>query len=175
MGETVSAAYAFFSPFVPHSRHLLCPTGPHVVLNRYHRLQFRHPNFQNQSLSPHLTVFSFLFTDNVINTKLKCMGQHSSMSEDRIQALQKLAFVWNSHDAVWEERLVELKQYRSMFGDTNVPSSYESNPKLAIWVKRQRRQKKFLDEGKPSTMTPYRVAKLSEIEFSWSGRKPKTE
>jgi hypothetical protein len=107
--------------------------------------------------------------------KLKCMGQHSSMSDDRIAALEKLGFVWNSHDAVWEERLVELKQYRSMFGDTNVPSSYESNPKLAIWVKRQRRQYKFLKEGKPSTMTPYRVTRLSEIEFSWSGRKPKKE
>jgi hypothetical protein len=105
--------------------------------------------------------------------KLKCQGQHSSMSDDRIACLAKLGFVWNSHDAVWETRYVELRQYKNKFGDTNVPSSYEANPKLAIWVKRQRRQYKFLKEGKPSTMTAYRVSKLNDIMFSWSGRKAK--
>ena len=105
--------------------------------------------------------------------KLKGMGKHSSMSDDRVVALEKLGFVWNSHDAVWEERLKELKQYKNLFGNTNVPSKYEPNPQLAIWIKRQRRQYKFLTEGKPSTMTPYRVEKLREINFSWSGRKPK--
>lgn len=105
--------------------------------------------------------------------KLKGLGKHSSMSDDRVTALEKLGFVWNSHDAVWEERLKELKQYKSIFGNTNVPSKYEANPQLAIWIKRQRRQYKFLMEGKPSTMTPYRVEKLREINFTWSGRKPK--
>jgi len=105
--------------------------------------------------------------------KLKGMGKHSSMSDDRVIALEKLGFVWNSHDAVWEERLKELKQYKNIFGNTNVPSKYQANPQLAIWIKRQRRQYKFLTEGKPSTMTPYRVEKLREINFSWSGRKPK--
>jgi len=105
--------------------------------------------------------------------KLKGMGKHSSMSDDRVAALEKLGFVWNSHDAVWEERLKELKQYKNLFGNTNVPSKYEPNPQLAIWIKRQRRQYKFLTEGKPSTMTPYRVGRLREINFTWSGRKPK--
>lgn len=105
--------------------------------------------------------------------KLKGMGKHSSMSDDRVVALEKLGFVWNSHDAVWEERLKELKHYKNIYGNTNVPSKYEANPQLAIWIKRQRRQYKFLTEGKSSTMTPYRVEKLREINFSWSGRKPK--
>ena len=105
--------------------------------------------------------------------KLKGMGKHSSMSDDRVIALEKLGFVWNSHDAVWEERLKELKLYKNVFGNTNVPSKYEANPQLAIWIKRQRRQFKFLTESKPSTMTQSRVEKLREINFSWSGRKPK--
>lgn len=106
--------------------------------------------------------------------KLKGLGKHSSMSDDRVVALEKLGFVWNSHDAVWEERLKELKQFKSIFGTTNVPSKYKQNPQLAIWVKRQRRQYKFLTEGKQSTMTPHRMEKLREIDFSWSGRKCKT-
>jgi len=105
--------------------------------------------------------------------KLKGMGKHSSMSDDRVIFLEKLGFVWNSHDAVWEERLKELKQFKSIFGNTNVPSKYEANPQLAVWIKRQRRQYKFLTEDKPSTMTPCRMEKLREINFSWSGRKPK--
>eukprot|EP00532_Pseudo-nitzschia_australis_P019147 CAMPEP_0168303260 /NCGR_PEP_ID=MMETSP0142_2-20121227/42100_1 /TAXON_ID=44445 /ORGANISM="Pseudo-nitzschia australis, Strain 10249 10 AB" /LENGTH=387 /DNA_ID=CAMNT_0008254103 /DNA_START=208 /DNA_END=1371 /DNA_ORIENTATION=+ len=106
--------------------------------------------------------------------KLKGLGKHSSMTDDRVIALEKLGFVWNSHDAVWEERLKELKKYKSIYSNTNVPSKYEQNPQLAIWVKRQRRQYKFLAGGKQSTMTPYRVEKLREIDFSWSGRKSKT-
>jgi len=105
--------------------------------------------------------------------KLKGMGKHSSMSDERVAMLEKLDFVWNSHDAVWEERLKELKRYKNIFGNTNVPSKYEHNPQLAIWIKRQRRQYKFLTQHKPSTMTLYRMEKLNEIDFSWSGRKPK--
>lgn len=67
--------------------------------------------------------------------KLKHLGQHSTMSEDRIGALEQLGFVWNSHDQVWEERLRDLKAYKSIHGDCNVPSKYSPNPQLAIWVK----------------------------------------
>lgn len=67
--------------------------------------------------------------------KLKRMGKHSTMSEERIHTLKNLGFVWNSHDQVWEERLKELKQYRSKFNHCNIPSNYKNNPQLAIWVK----------------------------------------
>jgi len=103
--------------------------------------------------------------------KLKRLGKHSTMSDDRIIALEKIGFVWNSHDAAWEERLKELKQYKGIFGDCNVPSNYESNPQLAVWVKRQRRQYKFLQKGELSTMTADRINKLLSIGFAWSGRK----
>jgi hypothetical protein len=95
------------------------------------------------------------------------------MSNDRIAALEKLGFVWNSHDAVWEERLKVLKVYKAIFNDCNVPSDYAPNPQLAIWVKRQRRQYKFLCDEEASTMTTHRIERLNELGFAWSGRKPK--
>ena len=49
--------------------------------------------------------------------------------------LEKLGFVWNSHDLLWEERLNDLKVYKEIHGDCNVPSKYTPNPSLAIWVK----------------------------------------
>jgi hypothetical protein len=103
--------------------------------------------------------------------KLKGLGKHSTMSDDRIVALEKIGFVWNSHDAAWEERLKELGMYNCIFGDCNVPSNYNPNPQLAVWVKRQRRQYKFLQQGEVSTMTPSRIEKLLALGFAWSGRK----
>jgi hypothetical protein len=67
--------------------------------------------------------------------KLKKLGEHNSMSDERVKMLETLGFVWNSHDLLWEERLNDLKQYKEMHGDCNVPSNYSPNPSLAIWVK----------------------------------------
>jgi len=102
--------------------------------------------------------------------KLRMLGKHSTMSDDRIHALEMLGFVWNSHDAVWEERLKELKEYKSVHGSCNVPSKYPQNPQLAIWIKRQRRQYKFFHSNQPSTMTTYRIDRLNELGFAWNGR-----
>ena len=104
--------------------------------------------------------------------KLRGEGKHSTMSDNRIEALEMLGFVWNSHEAVWEERRKELEEYRKEFNDCNVPSNYV-NRQLAIWIKRQRRQYKFLRNGQPSTMTAYRIHRLEELGFAWDGRHPK--
>ncbi|MGK3733534.1 MAG: hypothetical protein ACI90V_000370 [Bacillariaceae sp.] len=138
-----------------------------------YRLQFGHCLVPNQySDNPSLAEW---VKRQRYQYKLKGMGKHSSMSNDRIIALEKLGFVWNSHDAVWEERLKELEQFKHVHhGNTNVPSLYPPNPQLAIWVKRQRRQYKFLCEGKSTTMTKIRVNMLREIDFSWSGRRNKS-
>jgi hypothetical protein len=102
--------------------------------------------------------------------KLKDEDKHSALSEDRIEALETIGFVWNSHDAVWEERWKELHMYENINSNCNAPSRYVLNPQLAVWVKRQRRQYKFNSSGKPSTMTPYRVEKLDKIGSAWDGR-----
>jgi hypothetical protein len=104
--------------------------------------------------------------------KLKNEGKHSTMSDDRIAALEMLGYVWNSHDAVWEERWKELWEYKEANNNCNVPSNYPENPQLAIWIKRQRRQYKFYCNGDSSTMTPHRIQKLEELEFAWNGRNP---
>jgi hypothetical protein len=66
-----------------------------------------------------------------------------------------------------EERLNELREYHAIHGDCNVPSSYAENPKLATWIKCQRRQYKLLQEGKTSNMTLERMTELHKIGFCW--------
>jgi hypothetical protein len=105
--------------------------------------------------------------------KLKLEGKRSTMSDERVKALEEIGFVWDSHNAAWEERLDELLQYRENNGQCNVPSRYAKNRQLAIWVKRQRRQYKFFCEGSPSSMTPERINILEGLGFQWDLRNKK--
>ena len=67
--------------------------------------------------------------------KLKTLGARNSMTTERIKMLEKLGFVWNSHDQMWEEHFNDLKIYMEIHGDCNVPSRYPPDPALATWVK----------------------------------------
>jgi Helicase associated domain len=102
--------------------------------------------------------------------KLKMEAKHSTLSDARIRLLNTIGFIWNSHDAVWEERLQDLLHFKSTHGHCVVPSNYEPNPQLAVWTKRQRRQFKMYQEGSASSMTPDRIAKLEKVGFVWDCR-----
>lgn len=103
--------------------------------------------------------------------KLKLDNKRSTLSDERVRLLNRISFIWNSHDAVWEERLQDLIAYKRANGHCIVPSNFESNPQLAVWTKRQRRQYKKYQDGTSSSMTPERIAKLEDIGFVWDCRK----
>ena len=104
--------------------------------------------------------------------KLKMEGKPSTMTDDRVEALEEHGFIWGSRGAAWQERWNELVKYQGMYGDCNVPSSYASNPSLATWVKCQRRQYKLYFEGKANpAATPERIAELESLGFEWELRK----
>lgn len=67
-------------------------------------------------------------------------GKHSTLTDERKEALDDIGFVWSSHTAVWLERLEELRQFKQQFGHCNVPKNYPANKALAVWIKSQRRQ-----------------------------------
>jgi hypothetical protein len=72
----------------------------------------------------------------------------STMTDQRVKALEKAGFVWDAHGMAWDERLKDLQQYLEEHGDCNVPTHYMPNQKLATWVKCQRRQYKLFCNGK---------------------------
>ncbi|KAG7361976.1 helicase domain protein [Nitzschia inconspicua] len=104
--------------------------------------------------------------------KLLQDGKPSTMTQDRIIALESLGFAFNAHEAVWFQRLSELKEFRSLNGHCNVPCNYVPNQKLSTWVKCQRRQYKLLMAGKKSNMTLSRVAELESLGMLWEVRPP---
>jgi hypothetical protein len=102
--------------------------------------------------------------------KLRAESQHSNLTSEREEALEKVGFVWNPQGSTWEERLNELAQYVTDNGHSNVPKNYLANPSLAVWVKCQRRQFKLFTKGVQSAMTKERTMKLKEIGFIFNPR-----
>jgi len=71
-------------------------------------------------------------------------------------------------DYQWRGMFQKLVQYKLKHGHCCVPHSYQEDPMLARWVKRQRYQhKKFEDNDPTSTMTVYRIEQLTSIGFVW--------
>ena len=49
-----------------------------------------------------------------------------------------------------------------------VPRKYSVNPKLGLWVLKQRSNFRLYQEGKPSPMTAERILVLESISFEWA-------
>jgi hypothetical protein len=107
-------------------------------------------------------------TSQKFQYRLHVEGNISSMTTFRIQALESLGFEWGSHSAALKDRLSELADYRKIHGHCNVPQNCSENPKLAQWVKTQRKEYRLLQaEGKISNMTLFRVQELDSLDFEW--------
>jgi hypothetical protein len=102
--------------------------------------------------------------------KLMLESKSSTMTPDRVAALDEIGFVWDSQGAAWGDRLGELQQFRQTYLHCNVPSNFSDNPRLATWIKCQRRQYKLFMDGKPSNMTPQRIQHLENLGFEWELR-----
>jgi hypothetical protein len=99
--------------------------------------------------------------------KLQQQSQHSHLTHDRIQMLEVLGFIWDSHGAAWEKNYQELKEFRNAHGHCNVPCVYQGNPKLSTWIKRQRLQYRLFVANQPSAMTHGRFMKLENLGMVW--------
>eukprot|EP00980_Cylindrotheca_fusiformis_P003752 scaffold833_cov92-Cylindrotheca_fusiformis.AAC.6 len=103
--------------------------------------------------------------------KLRKEGKRSTMTEDRIAALEKIGFAWNKNEAIWHQRIEELAKYRDEHGNCDVPRNYPPNMDLAKWVESQRKQYHLRKDGKKSSMTDARTAELERVGLSWRRRR----
>jgi Helicase associated domain len=99
-----------------------------------------------------------------------------SMTPERVNALNSIGFAWvvghQSNDQQWEANFQQLVVFKSQYGHTRVPQSYDKN--LHKWVLNQRCRRRLLEEkgeGKAKGMTHARIEKLDAISFSWSGKR----
>ncbi|KAL3935649.1 MAG: hypothetical protein SGBAC_008869 [Bacillariaceae sp.] len=91
----------------------------------------------------------------------------SAMTKQRVQALDKLGFIWDARLAIWERRLAELKLFRAKHGHCNVPSTYQASKSFAAWMQSQRRQYKLHGTSRPTAIAQYRIEALNRLGFEW--------
>eukprot|EP00980_Cylindrotheca_fusiformis_P005845 scaffold1228_cov119-Cylindrotheca_fusiformis.AAC.12 len=100
--------------------------------------------------------------------KRKLEGKTCALDNVRIELLERLGFVWDSHANSWQEKYHRLAAYKRTHGDFNVRRSSQTNIQLLTWMKGQRRQYKLYTSGRPSTLTMERIQALNSLGFLWS-------
>eukprot|EP00984_Skeletonema_dohrnii_P014666 scaffold6187_cov113-Skeletonema_dohrnii-CCMP3373.AAC.2 len=86
------------------------------------------------------------------------------LSQDRVDRLNDLGFVWDVHQYQWNQTYHELLAYRKEHGDCNVPMSYGG---LGLWVFNQRAYYNSYRRGQSSHMTESRLQMLESIGFAF--------
>ena len=84
------------------------------------------------------------------------------MSEERIGLFDHIGFTWQlktTPPPSWEE----LKAYKLVNGNCNVPKDYPANPSLGSWVENNNRQK-----IKKKKLSEERIQQLNDIGLAWS-------
>ena len=104
-------------------------------------------------------------------------GGKSSMTNERITALESIGFNWKVHNSTadeskqqkkWNARFRELMVYRRENGDCNVPMRYGHNPRLGHWVHNQRKEfRDYIHDIKDSFIMEEKIMDLDSIGFDW--------
>mmetsp|Transcript_15742 Transcript_15742/g.25874 ORF Transcript_15742/g.25874 Transcript_15742/m.25874 type:complete len:443 (+) Transcript_15742:2-1330(+) len=105
------------------------------------------------------------------------------ITDDRIERLNSIGFIWNANDYAWNLRFEELKRYIEEHGNSCVPGIYPDNEPLGLWVAKQRRtykvkhkvqlaaKKKDQEKGKnvvnETSLSEERIDKLNAVGFIW--------
>jgi len=94
----------------------------------------------------------------------------ATITQDHLERLDKLGFVWTRREEVWESKYAALVQYKRTHGHCRVPIESEDHARLGNWVSLMRVRKK---QGK---LSKERIRRLDELGFVWdAGSKVKRE
>eukprot|EP00980_Cylindrotheca_fusiformis_P003750 scaffold833_cov92-Cylindrotheca_fusiformis.AAC.4 len=101
------------------------------------------------------------------------LGKHSHLTDERVKQLESIGFKWvvrEQGSLIWKKRVQALIEYRKKHGDCRVPQKYPENKALGSWVNDQRKQYKYKQEGRRTTLTDVRIKELENIGFVWKER-----
>jgi hypothetical protein len=92
----------------------------------------------------------------------------STMGIERSQRLDAVGFIWDPHEATWEEGFAALKTFKAREGHCRVPAlQIEGAYTLGSWVHNQRRRK--------NSISAERKERLDAIGFEWNQREVEWE
>lgn len=84
------------------------------------------------------------------------------MSQNHIDRLESIGFVWSPTDVGWTRMYARLVQFKKEHGHCDVPSVWPADPQLASWVANQRHRKKT------GTLLPERAKRMDDLGFAWA-------
>jgi glycerol-3-phosphate cytidylyltransferase-like family protein len=84
------------------------------------------------------------------------------LTEERLQKLNSIGFVWRVIRVDWDTRLEQLMDYKKAYGDCNVSTKDSQHIQLGSWVSRQRLA------GNKFRLSEEREEKLNTIGFVWN-------
>eukprot|EP00956_Cyclotella_meneghiniana_P036683 scaffold129003_cov20-Cyclotella_meneghiniana.AAC.1 len=94
--------------------------------------------------------------------QLRDKKKKDTLCEERVNKLNTLNFTWNPHSELWDTQYEALLEFKSKYGDCNVPQNFVQDPSLGKWVNRQR--KRYNNGG----MEQDKFNKLKKIDFQWT-------
>jgi hypothetical protein len=95
-------------------------------------------------------------------------GKPGHIKPHRIETLEKVGFVWNVNDMLWENKLQELIKYKTINGTCDIPSKCPKEyKKIRNWVELQRQQYRLFRAKRTTSLTQDRIKKLEDIGFDW--------
>ena len=93
--------------------------------------------------------------------RLRTRRKMGRLSQNKIDILDSLDFVWEKYEVEWELNFQALQNYQVMNGNCLVPTSYMvGDIKLGAWVNNQRTRKQQLHQDK--------IERLDAIGFVWN-------
>jgi hypothetical protein len=110
---------------------------------------------------------------NRVNAKFPPADRRSLQAPSKrwkIDALNRLGFVWGVGGSVWDGRLEELRQYKELHGHSRISHLDSEHRDLYSWLVVQKTQHRRMKEGEKSQMTEERAARLEALGVEWSYR-----
>ncbi|KAL3806480.1 hypothetical protein ACHAXA_007003, partial [Cyclostephanos tholiformis] len=106
-----------------------------------------------------------------VHYKYYTNGDTKHIKKHRIDALNKIGFVWNMLEHAWEINFNDLKSYREEHGNFNVPKKYcaRLNSFVASIRKAMRRKRGGHYQRE---LTEDRIDRLNSINFAWGVKNP---
>jgi len=77
-------------------------------------------------------------------------------------------------EVLWNQRFEELREYKKVHGNCDVPSKYTLNKPLGYWVKHQRTHYSKKKDGLKTPLTNERIRALESIGFRWRLAPPRS-
>jgi hypothetical protein len=102
----------------------------------------------------------------------------SFLDDDKVQALLELGLAPTKNykrdpEVVWEERCEEMARYQQESGECEIPRK-AAGKNLKMWIKLNRDEYAKMKKGDDTILTAQRIARLAEIGFRFTAKKPLT-